>query len=177
MDNPEELALLGTALLTVQRLEFAIYGIAAHAAHLPVAAKEKRFRDLTPDLYLRGDIGLLKATLGQLVATFGDALLIRTSELDSYIADRNTIVHNYWRLTRAKFPHQQIESPIDFLRSFIERSAHMTAVINGLLARLMIAAAEKEGRQSELKLSAVQLRDLETYHRHAEQYVTSKGLA
>lgn len=62
MDLIDECALLGAAILSAQKLEFTLYGIVAHLSHLPEAQKEKRFRDLTPERFLRGNIEDLRAS-------------------------------------------------------------------------------------------------------------------
>jgi len=76
----ESAALLGAAMLSAQKLEFALYGIVSYLSHTPEAQKEKRFRDLTPEKFLRGNVEDLKATLGQLETAFGEKLLISTDD-------------------------------------------------------------------------------------------------
>ena len=39
--------------------------------------------------------------MGQLVRDFGDTLLLTTGDLEEFVKDRNLIIHNYWRLTKA----------------------------------------------------------------------------
>ncbi|MEY4520305.1 MAG: hypothetical protein RLZZ499_2905 [Cyanobacteriota bacterium] len=100
MNSVDEYILLGAAIISAQKLEFALYGIVSHLSHLPEARKEKRFRELTPEEFLRGDMEDLKATLGQISTAFGDTLLMSNEELNQFIKDRNLIAHNYWRLTK-----------------------------------------------------------------------------
>jgi hypothetical protein len=88
------LTLLGTAVLLAQKLEFALYGIVAHFSYLPEAQREKRFRELKPEAFLRGDPSDLKATLGQLVASFEKSLRLASNELDRLVKDRSLIAHN-----------------------------------------------------------------------------------
>ena len=172
----EELACLGAAVLAAQKLEFGIYGLAAHASHTAAAAKEKRFRTLTPEGFLRGDPTELKATLGQLVAVFGDEFLIGTAELNTYVDDRNLIYHNYWRLTRSssRGSTHRLEHPVLFLKAFVESSNKLTSVINGFYALLISALAAKTGR--DVKLTDAQIRDIKVYRMHAEQYLIQKQL-
>lgn len=149
-----EMALLGTAVLVAQKFEFAFYGIVAHLSHLPEAQQEKRFRDLKPEAFLRGEPSDLKATLGQLATRFGKPLLLASNELDQLVVDRNLIAHNYWR----EF-HTDIRSvgrrrdAEQFLTRFISRAEHLLKVISGLLTRLRIEAAVKEGREGEVTFS------------------------
>ena len=170
----EELACLGAAVLAAQKLEFGIYGLAAHASHTAAATKEKRFRTLTPEVFLRGDPAELKATLGQLVAVFGDEFLIGTAELNKYLDDRNLIYHNYWRLTHTNIrgSTHRLCNPVVFLKAFVESSKKLTSVFNGFVALLISAVAAKNG--SDVKLTEIQIRDIKAYRLHAEQYLIQK---
>ncbi len=116
-------------------------------------------------MFLEGDPRHLKATLGQLVEVFGEQFLIKTSDFDKYVEDRNLICHNYWRLTRTenKGGGGRLENRLDFLRTFVERSDHLTKIIKGLYAHLMIAAAKKEGRESEIDITDVKQQDMDAY--------------
>ncbi len=168
MNSSDEYLLLGTALLSAQRLEFALYGIVSHLSHLPEARKEKRFRELTPEKFLRGDVDDLKATFGQILTTFGDTLLIRNEDLNQFIDNRNLIVHNYWRLTQTSIRGtEKLNDPEGFLKKFISDSDKWTTIIKGLLYKLIEAAAEKEGRSSEITFNEQQLTDINNYLNHA----------
>ena len=63
--------LLGIALYRTQKLELILYGLAAHYSHIPAVQKEKRFRELDPETFLRGDLSGLKSTPGQICKAFG----------------------------------------------------------------------------------------------------------
>lgn len=92
--------LLGLAVYTAQKVEFCLYGLAAHAANLPEAKASKRFAALTPDLFLSksaADSVALRATLGELYSTFGNRLVISSAEFDEFLEKRNMVVHNFWR--------------------------------------------------------------------------------
>ena len=168
MDLIDECALLGASIISAQKLEFALYGIVSHLAHLPEAQKEKRFRDLTPERFLRGNTEDLQATLGQLETTFGQKLLISTSELKGFISNRNLIAHNYWRLTKSSIKGgERLSDPEVFLREFLARCDQWTSIIRGLLYVLMEAAAKKEGRISEINFSEQQQKDIKAYYAHA----------
>lgn len=165
MDLLDEYVLIGAAILSAQKLEFALYGIVSHLSHLPEAQKEKRFRDLTPENFLRGNVEDLKATFGQLEAAFGKKLLISTSELKDFIRDRNLIAHNYWRLTKSNIKGgERLSDPELFLRSFLERCDQWTSVFGGLLDVIVIAAAEKEGRLSEIAFTEKQQSNIKAYY-------------
>lgn len=91
----DELVLLGASLLSAQKFEFALYGLAAHLPHAYEGKKDKRFTELTPEIFLRGSVDDLKLTLGQLETAFGEKLILRNNELKQFIKDRNLIAHNY----------------------------------------------------------------------------------
>ena len=165
-----EMALLGTAVLLAQKFEFAFYGIVAHLSHPAEAQQEKRFRELKPDAFLRGDPSDLKATLGQLAARFGKPLLLASNELDQLVADRNLIAHNYWR----KF-HTDIEGvgrrqdAEQFLTRFISLANHLLKVVSGLLTRLRIEAALKEGREAKITLGEDDLANMLLHFGHVHR--------
>ena len=98
MDIIFECQLLGGCLIGVQKVEFVLYGIVAHLSHFP-EAKEKRFRELTPELFLRENPKELKSTLGQIEKAFGKKLNISGDDLTKFIDSRNLIAHNYYRMT------------------------------------------------------------------------------
>lgn len=132
MDLVDEYALIGAAILSAQKFEFTFCGIVAHLSHLPEAQKEKRFRELTPEKFLRGSLEDTKATLGQLEKTFGDKLLISTSDLKQFIEDRNLIAHNYWRLTKSHIKGaRKLNDPESFLRGFLARCDQWSRILRG----------------------------------------------
>jgi hypothetical protein len=171
-----ESQLLGVAITCAQRVEYVLYGIVSHASHLPAGQKEKRFRNLTPEKFLRGDEGDLKATLGQLIEAFGDAFLIKTPDLIEFYSDRNLLAHDFVRVfrigTRQAPPRKDA---VDFLRAFIERAQSWEAILRGLLSELMEAAAIKEGRQAELKLSDEDRGRMQLYREHAARHLVASG--
>lgn len=177
MDLIDECALLGASILSAQKLEFALYGIVSHLSHLPEAQKEKRFRDLTPEKFLRGNIEDLKATFGQLETAFGEKLLISTSELKEFISDRNLITHNYWRLTKSNIKDgERLSDPEVFLKGFLGRCDQWASIIRGLLYVLMEAAAKKEERLSEINFSEQQQNDIKAYYAHtAIRHISQTG--
>ncbi len=167
MDLIDEISLLGASILLAQKFEFVLYGIISHLSHLPEAKKEKRFRDLTPEKFLRGDTKYLKATLGQLESVFGYKLLLRSDKLKDYIDDRNLICHSYWRKTRSAIKGtENLADPEAFLRKFINNSDEWISIATGLMCVLMTAAAQKEGRFSEINFSLKQKNDIAAFKAH-----------
>lgn len=170
MEILEECTLLGASLLGAQKLEFALYGVVSHLSHLDEAKKEKRFRDLTPEKFLRGSVDDLKVTFGQLEKSFGKRLLISNDDLIELIKDRNTIAHNYWRLTKSGVRgSEKLSDPEDFLRKFIFKCEYWQKVFNGLLLFMMEVIAEKENRMDEINFTESQKKDMAAYHNHIKK--------
>jgi hypothetical protein len=144
--------LLGRALYIAQKVEFGLYGLAAHAAHLPAVANEKRFAQLTPDMFLSRSAAeepALRATLGQLYAAFGDVLALSSKEFDEFLSARNLVVHNFWRETTFLRGRVGIPNPNAYLESFIETAERLDAAIRGLVSLVGEAAAGLAGRPAE----------------------------
>lgn len=154
--DEETFLLLGLALYAAQKFEFGLYGIASHMSHLPEAKKDRRFANLTPDVFLSvdpKDKEKRKATLGQICELFGDRLLLASDELEGFVVKRNLIAHDFWRAVRPLRGYTEIPNPNEFLREFIRAAQKQTSVMQGLLSHLMEAAAQKEGRSDEFSLS------------------------
>ena len=174
--NETELCLIGGAVYYAQRLEFALYGIAAHAAHTDVAKKDKHFRELNTEDFLRGDLKKQKATLGRLVDIFGDDFGIKTKSLEKLIDDRNLIVYRYYRVfvTQLKGVERRTDGK-DFLQDFIKRTLDFTNIVKGLLYRLMEATAQKEGRTEEFVRTKSIHDAIAAYDQHIMAYSSEKA--
>jgi hypothetical protein len=162
VDRDTELVMVGAALLAGQRLEFALYGIAAHLRP-EILAQHDRLRGLTAENFLRGDLDDHRATLGQLVRAVGDRLLIGSPELNQFVQDRNILVHRYWRLTRSNIRSgEKLEDPADFLMSFGKRCDCWIEILQGLMYLMMGEAASREGR--DFSLNGGQEKAVEAYY-------------
>lgn len=171
--SASEIQLIGLAVYMAQTVEFALYGIAAHAAHIESAKKDGRFRDLDPERFLRGDPEELKATLGAIVQAFGDAFLIKTAELERWVGERNLIVHDYFRTFVS--PPRGVARRTDgeaFLLNFVDRALRYEQVAKGLLYHLMEAAADKDDvpftRTPEMATA------MSAYESHATQHLSER---
>ena len=160
--------LVGAAIISAQKLEFALLGAISHLSHLPEAKSDKRFRDLTPEKFLRGNPEDLKVTFGQMKAHFGEKLLISGDELNKLIKDRNLVAHSYWRLTETNIKDAcKLTDPETFLVDFINRCEKWGHIFRGLVYSFQKAVAEKDGRQSEVKFNEQQEQDIKAYQAHA----------
>ena len=145
LGNVSEYALVGMAIIGAQRVEFLLYGLGSHLVYLP-EYRGKRFRDLDPESFLRGDPKELKETLGGLVKAFGERLLVNEDEIGQFVDHRNLIAHNYWRLTKANLKGgNRLENPEEFLLRFIEQCTHWEKVLKGLLTLTRQEQAARKG--------------------------------
>ena len=123
-----ECVAIGGAVMASQRVEFLLYGLAAHVKD-EIKDKNRRFRGLTPETFLRGNLADLRGTLGQLVEAFGSKFLLTTGELEQFVQDRNLIVHNYWRLARSGASDviggERLKGdPVGFVIRFLQQCEH-----------------------------------------------------
>ena len=165
-----ECALVGAAILGAQRVEFLLYGI---ISHWPPQARSKRFKELDPEKFLRGNVEDLKATLGQLVKEFEGKLLLTTEDLDEFVNDRNLVAHNYFRLAKADIKEgKRLENPHKFLMEFAEKCSHWEKVLQGLIAIMKLEIAEQGGQ--EVTLTEKERTNIEHYKRNAEKHLMNK---
>lgn len=171
-----ECAFIGAAVLDAQKVEFALYGAISHLAGLP-QNQDSRFRNLDPEKFLRGDVKDLKATLGQLVRAFGDKLLLTTEDLNKFVAERNLIVHDYWRLTKAHIQGgQRLEDPQKFLMQFTAKCLHWKKVLQGFIALMKIEAAKHPDEKRGANLTTEEEDCIEYYKQNAKNHLVQRGV-
>ena len=168
----DEFQLLGLAVYLAQKIEFAFYGVASVASHLPEAQADKRLRGLTGEQFLRGDPEKLKVTLGQLVTLLGERLLLASSDMDRFVSDRNRVVHNYFRHYGGGRQTDGV-SGTAFLADFLQRGQEFLSIVEGLIVLLKIAAAEKTGRSGELNITT---RDHENRVAYVDYVARNRGV-
>ncbi|MBZ9604011.1 hypothetical protein [Phyllobacterium chamaecytisi] len=171
----DELKLLGLTLIAAQRVEFLLYGLAAHLSVDAGPKKDKRFRNLTAETFLRGDVSELNATLGQLVKAFGNTLLVHTPELVQFCRDRNLIAHDYNRVFRMniKGVARDVNGP-EFLLDFLDRAQYWQRVLGGLLSEMKLAIATKLGREVEV-LSDTEIEEVRAFHENVGKFLASRS--
>lgn len=145
LELPDEMMVLGGAMLAAQQLEFSLYGMAAF-----LKEKSGKFKDLTPEEFLRGDGSKTKATLGALVKAFGPKFCMDGDELTSLVNDRNLIAHDYWRLTKANVAGgRKLENPENFLLQFTIRCEKWIRLCQGWVALAVRSLAESDKKLNE----------------------------
>lgn len=165
--------LMGKALFNAQKVEYILYGIASHLSHLDEAKKDTIFSQITAKDFLSDDPEkqhLRKATLGRLYHLFGKKLLLSNQAFDTFLSERNFIVHNFFRsLSR----ENSIDSHHKRLNDFIELAELTEKALRGLLSELTEAAATKEGRSKEFQLTA----DDKTNRKYYKAFIALNMLA
>lgn len=163
MITDKTLILLGASVYSVQKFEFGLYGLAAHYSHIPEAQKDKRYRNLDPEKFLRGDLSDLRATLGQIAGTFAKEFYLSGDFLDEFIDKRNIIVHRFWRLTNDRKDEALFKDPDVYLQEFIDECEQWIKILCGLLSVVSEGAAKKEGRESEYLRSETDEENLKAF--------------
>ena len=128
---------------------------------------DKRFRDLTPEGFLQGDPAELHATLGQLARAFGPKFLLSANDLEEFVRARNLIVHDYWRMSRARIRDgRKLESPLAFLIKFLHDCQRWEGILRGVLVTMRLNAGTSGGEDEPLALTPEELDDMDQYRRH-----------
>ena len=165
-DVLREYATLGAAVLAAQRVEFLLYGLVAHVKP-ELKRTDKRFSELTPESFLRGDLSQLRVTLGQLAKAYGHRFLLSTDELEAFVNNRNLIAHDYWRLSKASIRDgATLENPIELLRGFIQECQRWEEILRGLMAHMKLSVAVDIGGEQEVSLTTQDLKDMDRYQQH-----------
>lgn len=139
--EPDEYTLLGIAVIYAQRVEFVIYGLAAHFPNSADALIKKRLASTSPEDFLRGDVSKLTITLGQLGKGFAPALGLDPIQIDRYIADRNIVAHSFYRLFHMRISGAlHMEDPKGWLRLFIANSVTLERDLRTLLHEIQVQA-------------------------------------
>lgn len=158
----DEMMLLGGAMLAAQKLEFALYGMASF-----IQKKKGKFKELTPEEFLRGDGTKTRETLGTIVSEFSSQFSLDGEELTKLVSDRNLIAHNYWRMTKANISGgRRLENPEDFLFHFTVRCEKWIRLCQGWIAIAMGAVAEREERLNEIETTLQSKLNVQAYLQH-----------
>ena len=178
-DNKEvvlqECATIGAAVLAAQRVEFLLYGLIAHIKP-ELKRRDRRFRHLTPESFLRGDLSDLRATLGLLTKTHGTKFLLSADELEVFVKNRNLIVHNYWRLSKARIRDGgTLQNPIAFLQEFLDDCLRWERILRGVLATMKLSIAEATGVEQQLALTHEDLTYMDQYLQHVQSLLVRKS--
>lgn len=165
-----ELTGVGGAMLAAQRVEFLLYGLVAHVKD--EWKQDRRFQGLTPENFLHGDLENLRVTLGQLTNAYGDRFGLPMTDLRKFVADRNLIAHNYWRLTRANIRGaERLQDPMAFLIGFLQQCSHWEKILRGLRSLMAQEIARKHGGEQKAGLTAQDREDMDYYVQQVESHV------
>lgn len=166
-----ELATIGAAVLAAQRVEFLFYGLVAHVKQ-DLKQGDKRFRHLTPESFLRGEPSDLRATLGQLAKAYGPKFLLSADDLEAFVKNRNLIVHDYWRLSKAHIRDgSTLENPMEFLQKFLEDCQRWEGILRGVLVVMRQAIDRKIHGEQQITLTQEDLDLMDQHLQHVQSYL------
>jgi hypothetical protein len=116
----EQLSLLGKTLLTVQRLENALYqSIRALCKH-GNSHEIQAIGNVTSEQFLKGTSVELKPVLQQLHDAFGESLPLSSSELNEFLYNRNLVSMRFWQVTAtSEKGSEKLANPTLFLQELI----------------------------------------------------------
>ena len=170
-----ECATVGAAILAAQRIEFLLYGIISHIKP-ELKERDKRFRHLTAEIFLRGDVSDLRATLGQLAKVYGTEFLLSADDLEAFVKNRNLIVHDYWRLTKARIRDgQTLENPMSFLQEFLGDCQRWEGILRGVLSNMRLNTARATGNERRAALTSDDLDYMDQYRQHVRSHLVRKS--
>ena len=165
---------MGAAVLAAQRVEFLLYGLVAHVKP-ELKRRDKRFRHLTPESFMRGDLSDLRATLGQLAKSYGTKFLLSADDLEVFVQNRNLIVHDYWRLSKGRIRDSRtLENPMAFLQEFLDDCARWEGILRGVLANMRLSVARATGGEGQLALTPKDLDYMDQYRQHVQSQLVRK---
>ena len=172
-----ECATIGVALLAAQRVEFLLYGLVANIRD-DLKQDDRRFRGLTPESFLRGDVSEMRATLGQLATAYGEGFLLSADDLTAFVNKRNLIAHDYWRLAKANIRDaEELQNPMGFVHGFLADCQRWERILRGVLANFKLAAARNVGDEDKAQLTADDLACMDEYHEHVRVYLSGHRTA
>lgn len=120
--DSEQLTLLGHALISVQRLDYALYLSIKSLCKHHSSDKVQAIANVAPSQFLQGTTVELKPTLQLLDESFADTLPLSTGELSDFIFKRNLITNNFWLATATSVKgSEKLANPKLFLQQLVEQ--------------------------------------------------------
>lgn len=127
--------LLGTTLIAIQKVEFALY---TAVQSLSKDCKEKDIQTITrvpSNAFLKGTTSELKPALNLLQQQFSDELPLSLKDLEDLIYKRNLITHDFWQVTGSNtVGTEKLAQPLTFLRTLSDKCESWTAKLETVYA-------------------------------------------
>ena len=131
INNSSDLALLGSALIEAQKVEFSLYQVITQLTAEHSCEKEKKVLSITPEAFLKGSPKELELTLSLYEQVFGDKLPLKANEIKDLVSYRNLISNNFWRVTGADVKGgEKLANPNAYLQSFLAKCELWTTILN-----------------------------------------------
>jgi len=140
----ETLSLIGSALISCQKVEFMTYGLISHFKNIQ---HEKKFRKLSPQVFLDDSAEskeIRKHTLGQLFKLLKDKNVAYIHDrLDDYLTKRNILIHELLREFYKDNNNEINDSRVkEFCIEIIETSNKLEKFFKGFLYQLTLFSME-----------------------------------
>jgi len=117
IQNNEQLSLLGSVLISMQKVNFSLYRLMQPVCETHSAQNVQQLANKTSDQFLQGTTTELKPTLLLLEEA---CLPLTINELLDFIYKRNLVSQRFWHVTNADIKgNEKIANPESFLRNLL----------------------------------------------------------
>lgn len=119
LDN-ELLPLLGTALVSIQEVEYHLYKVIQGLCKDHDSTDIQVIRSMTSDQFLKGTSVEVKPTLLLLQKELADKLPLSIDEISNFICQRNLVTNRFWHAISSDVREsEKLADPISFLQKLL----------------------------------------------------------
>lgn len=122
-NNPNQLELLGAAIVSAQKVEFALFQTLNHLLRLHENQVEKQaIGTITPENVLAVDALDIESKINLYHHVLGNKLAMTKDDLFDFVSQRNVVTGKFWLVTDADFKGgEKLANPSRYLNVFIEK--------------------------------------------------------
>jgi hypothetical protein len=122
-NNPTQLELLGAAVVSAQKVEFALFQKLNHLLRLHENQVEKQaIGTITPENVLAVDALDIESKINLYHHVLGNKLAMTKDDLFDFVSQRNIVTGKFWLVTGADFKGgEKLANPSRYLNTFIEK--------------------------------------------------------
>jgi len=129
MDN-ELLPLLGTALVSIQEVEYHLYKVIHGLCKEHDSTDIQVIKAMTSDQFLKGTSVEVKPTLLLLQKELADKLPISINEISNFICQRNLVTNKFWHAINSEVREsEKLADPILFLQKLLGQCEEWVSLI------------------------------------------------